>query len=240
MAIDEYLLEQQILGAVPTLRFYGFNPPTVTIGLSQAMSDDVIARIKARGFDVVRRPTGGRAVLHYKDLTYSFLACETGKGDYGILAQSVSAAYKQICKGLQLGLNELGINAELGSSETAYRHLADCFLASTNADLQIGGKKLAGSAQLRRRGAVLQHGSIPLNLDQGLMLELLEGRTETTETDQNAEIRHANLYDALGRAPALEELTKSFKKGFADAFKVQLFEIPLTEAELSAVRKPTE
>ncbi len=237
MAIDEYLLEQQLNGGAPTLRLYAFNPPTVTIGLSQKIGADTIDRIRSKGFDVTRRPTGGRAVLHHKDLTYAFVARDISQDDGGILARSVSAAYKQICGGLQNAFDILGLKAELGSSEVPYRHLADCFLATTNADLQFDGKKLAGSAQLRRRGAVLQHGSIPLNLEQGLMLELLEGKKLTDSPELAGANRHANLFDALGRKLPIEELCNAIREGFECAFAHSFIEEPLSQEELHDAEK---
>jgi lipoate-protein ligase A len=237
MAIDEYLLEQQMLGAPPVLRLYAFNPPTVTLGHSQKIEADAISRIQSRGFEVARRPTGGRAVLHYKDLTYSFAARELNESDSGILAKSVSAAYKQICSGLQNAFEILGLKAELGSSEVPYRHLADCFLATTNADLQVAGKKLAGSAQLRRRGAVLQHGSIPLNLEQGLMLELLEGKSLADCPELAGTNRHANLFEALNREVPHAELCQAIQEGFERAFAHSFDEQALSEQELAAASK---
>ena len=252
MAIDEYLLEQQLNGAPPALRLYAFDPPTVTVGLSQKIEEDTIARIRSKGFDVVRRPTGGRAVLHHKDLTYAFVARELDDAG-GILAKSVSAAYKQICVGLQNAFEILGLAAELGSAEVPYRHLADCFLATTNADLQFDGKKLVGSAQLRRKGAVLQHGSIPLNLEQGLMLELLEGRSLADYSESNSgeersreanfrdgslgANRHANLFEALGREVPSAELHAAIRKGFETAFNQQFIEQPISSDEFKHVEK---
>lgn len=236
MAIDEWMLEEQLSGKPPMLRLYGFAPPAITIGLSQKMDEKTINRIKARGFDVVRRPTGGRAVLHFKDITYSFVACQTGTGDYGILSHSVSNAYKQICTGLQEAFALMGLNVDFGSSEAAYRHLADCFLATTNADLQLDGKKLAGSAQLRRKGAVLQHGSIPLNLEQGLMLELLEGEQTNKQEKNPALARHANLFDLLSTELSTEDLSEKIKTGFELAFQRVFRSQPLTEPEITASR----
>lgn len=234
MAIDEYLLESQLAGAPPVLRLYGFAPPAITIGLSQKVSDELVARVKSKGFDIVRRPTGGRAVLHHKDLTYSFVACQTGTGEFGILNHSINIAYKEICLGLQNAFKLLGLNAELGSTEAAYRHLADCFLASTNADLQFDGKKLAGSAQLRRKGAVLQHGSIPLNLEQGLMIELLEG---SKKADADIEQRHANLFDSLAREVDMQDLSEAIKKGFELAFEASFEVQSLSSDELNEAKQ---
>ncbi|MBX9721047.1 MAG: hypothetical protein K2X81_06620 [Candidatus Obscuribacterales bacterium] len=235
MALDTMLLEKAEKSA-PVLRLYGFKPACMTIGLSQKLSDESRENILKRGFDIVRRPSGGRAVLHYKDLTYSFVGAETGVGDFGFLERGVSAAYKQICCGLQQAFSILGVNAELGSAEAAYRHLADCFLATTNADLHHKGKKLAGSAQLRRRGAVLQHGSIPLNLEQGLVAELLGG-----QENKNGNLeRHANLFELLGKTLSFEELNQAMKAGFESAYDVELDTIELSREEIQVANELKE
>lgn len=235
MAIDTMLLERAEK-MPPVLRLYGFSPACMSIGLSQKLSDESIENIQRRGFDLVRRPSGGRAVLHYKDLTYAFVGAEIGVGQYGFLERGVNAAYKQICCGLQQAFSILGLNAELGSAEAAYRHLADCFLATTNADLHHKGRKLAGSAQLRRRGAVLQHGSIPLNLEQGLVAELLGGNESKTG---NVE-RHANLFDILGKTLTIEELNQALKAGFEAAYDVELEASPLSQEEMQVANQLKE
>ncbi|MBX9689180.1 MAG: lipoate--protein ligase family protein [Candidatus Obscuribacterales bacterium] len=233
MAIDVLLLERA-QKSEPILRLYGFSPPCLSIGLSQKLPLETVERAKARGFQIVRRPSGGRAVLHFKDLTYAFVACEKASSENGILEQSVSAAYKQICAGLQASFQEFELQAELGSVEASYRHLADCFLATTNADLHLAGRKLAGSAQLRRRGSVLQHGSIPLSLEQDIMPQLLgvklEAATEKTK-------RHANLFELLGRGLTTQEMNDAFRKGFSSAFSIDFVENPLSLEELEAAEK---
>ena len=227
MAIDLQLLQQCEAGAAPVLRLYGFSPPCLTLGLNQKLAEETLERVRQRGYDIVRRPTGGRAVLHLNDLTYSFVARQKGEGEFGVLETSVSAAYKQICAGLQAAFDILGLRAELGASSSAYRHLADCFLATTNADLHHAGRKLAGSAQLRRRGTVLQHGSIPLNLDQNIMADLL-GLERKEEGSQ----RHANLFEILRREVSMAELNEAMKDGFAKAFSVEFSERVLLPEEI--------
>jgi lipoate-protein ligase A len=223
MAIDEAILESHLADLVPpTLRLYGFTPPAVTVGLSQPMPDSLVASINARGIDVVRRPTGGRAVLHLNDLTYSFVGRDLSTG--GVLPTSVSASYKQICEGLILSFAQFGVAAQLGSSGAGYRHLKDCFMATTGSDLHHQGVKLIGSAQLRRRGGVLQHGSVPLNQDPNLMSEILNEPV-------GEGLRHHNLFDLVGRAIATDELQAAMMNGFAQAFGVELSCQPLTQWE---------
>lgn len=231
MAIDEYLLEAHLSGKIPpTLRLYGFDPPAITIGRNQFFPEEAIQRGRERGFAVARRPTGGRAVLHHKDITYAFIGSEIGHGPDGVLEASVTGAYKQISGGLQAAFDRFGLRADLGQANSAYRDLSDCFLATTQADLHIDGLKLAGSAQLRRRTAVLQHGSIPLSLEQGLMQEILSGVSE----DRQSYRRHANLFQLAGRSIPISELEEAFKSGFEQAFSIELLRSELTESELVA------
>ncbi len=230
MAVDEAILEAHLAGAVPpTLRLYGFDPPAISVGHTQKIPADLLEKAQARGFDVVRRPTGGRAVLHYGDLTYSFVASSAD----GTLSESVSAAYRQICAGLQYGFKLLGLNLELGDAHTPYRHLHDCFHATTGSDLHIGGVKIAGSAQLRRRGAVLQHGSILLDQDQRLMPELLPAGASAS----NGGPRHVNLFEAAGRRFSFPELQEALKAGFQSAFEAGFQTEPLTNFELGLVAR---
>lgn len=214
MAIDEEILEAHIRGeAPPTLRVYGFKPAAVTIGLSQKMDDTLVASIQSRGIDVVRRPTGGRAVLHLDDLTYSFVGSDTTRG--GFLSTSISESYRQISQGLIAAFAELGISTELGATGVAYRHLADCFMATTGCDLHHAGTKLIGSAQVRRKGAVLQHGSVPLKQDPTLMPMLLGEPI-------SAAARHTNLFEIAGREISFAKLQSVFQSGFEKAFDVSL------------------
>lgn len=232
MAIDVCLLDWA-LQSEPVLRLYGFKPSCLSIGLNQSLPDEVIQRVGKEGFDLVRRPSGGRAVLHHFDLTYAFVAAELGRCPNGVLGTSVAAAYKQICEGLTQAFLRLGISAELGARSQSYRNLSDCFQATTNADLHVEGLKLAGSAQLRRKGAVLQHGSIPLSLDQALVGELLSGEEHSIERDTNSKPRHANLFELIGRHLEYSELETAMKQGFEAAFGISFEEVPLTDEELS-------
>jgi lipoate-protein ligase A len=227
MALDEAILEEHLAGAVPpTLRFYGFKPAAITIGYSQAVPDGLIERAHAEGIDVVRRPTGGRAVLHVEELTYSFVGSDTTGG--GTLEPSIAGAYRQICKGLQAGLEELGVTSELGSTDVPYRNLEDCFQATTGSDLHHKGKKIVGSAQLRRRHGVLQHGSILLKQDQDLLPRLL-GAAGLGE-------RHANVFEICGERTC-EELQLAFRKGFEDAFGISFQLGDVTPMEKALVEK---
>jgi lipoate-protein ligase A len=226
MACDEAILDAVAEGdSTPTLRIYGFEPGAVSIGLNQELEPDQIARMQEAGLDIVRRPTGGRAVLHLNELTYSFV----GTADF--LSTSVIRAYKQICGALILAFESLGVPVQLGSAGASYRDFQDCFLATTSSDLHYQGFKIAGSAQLRRRHAILQHGSILLNQDQHLMSRLLD-----PASDQKGK-RHANLNEILGREVSIDELSAALKSGFEKAFEVSLSPGSLSAAELSCMQE---
>lgn len=246
MAIDEAILEQHVAGKTPpTLRLYGWNPAAVSVGYSQKLSAETALRIKRRGIDVVRRPTGGRAVLHANELTYSFIGSstdsstgsstgsETGNpAGMGFLQPSIAGAYKEICAGLMNALAAVGVPTELGSADSSYKQMHDCFLATTTADLHFRGKKMVGSAQCRRGTGVLQHGSILLDQEQTVMQELLapEGKGISVEPGMS---RHANLFEAAGRQVSLDELSAAFRSGFEKAFDCKLVDGKLTEEELA-------
>lgn len=229
MAIDEAILEACIAGeSPPTLRVYGFVPPAITIGLSQNFEPELARSIKAEGIDVVRRPTGGRAVLHLNDLTYAFIGCDNSQPN-GFLSTSVTDSYKEISQGLINAFAALGVQSEFGATGVAYRHLADCFMATTGSDLHHQGTKLIGSAQVRRRGWVLQHGSVPLNQDPLLMPSLLGEPAGQTA-------RHLNLFDLIGAAVDFSRLQGAFETGFRSAFGVELESGELNTFELSFVK----
>lgn len=242
MAADEAILEAHLAGEVPpTLRVYGWNPPAISIGYSQKISDAEVQSIKSHGLDVVRRTTGGRAVLHFGDLTYSFVGSSAGENTEAVeehlLSTSVAAAYKEICQGLILAMEQFGITLTLGSSKSDYRANYDCFRATTNADLQYAGKKMIGSAQLRRKNAVLQHGSILLNQDQNKMSQVYGANPNpNAEASANAEaatseVRHANLFEVLNKTVAMPELQSAMMRGFGKAFNVEFDAAPLTPTE---------
>lgn len=242
MAIDEAILEAHLKGLVPpTLRLYGFQPAAITVGYNQKLPDYVEQRASEKGIDIARRPTGGRAVLHLNDLTYSFIGTSEHAGEPHVFADtflqnSILGAYKQICHGLELALKYLGLEVESGELSVPYKHLHDCFLATTGSDLHYKGKKLIGSAQLRRRWAVLQHGSLLLNQAQSIMPELL-----AVEDSKDANVdRHANLFDILGKELDMQTLQKAFQKGFETAFNASFSEQGFVPEEIFSIAQLRE
>lgn len=247
MAIDEALLESHIKGETPpTLRFYGFNPETISLGYAQRLDETLFDRLQQSKYSLVRRPTGGRAVLHAGDLTYSFVGSSIGPSTSsdttrptGFLDQSVSKAYKQICAGLIEGLKILGLDSGLGASHVNYRDVHDCFLAATGADLQVNGMKLVGSAQLRRHHGVLQHGSILLNQKQDIMANLFSPEAVVAATAARPQEKlehHANLFELIKERP-ISEIEDAVIAGFSKAFGIPFETANLTASELEFVAK---
>jgi len=222
MAVDEAILNNHLKGDVPpTLRLYYFSPPAVSLGYAQSLLAKTLEHIERRGFDIVRRPTGGRAVLHLNDLTYSFVA-SVNTGEDGVLSGSIQRAYKQICEALILSIARLGLPLEIGRVSGAYKNKDDCFQTTTLADLHHKGKKVIGSAQLRRRTAVLQHGSVLLNQPAGVMGELLQSSSEEVGDDASYPSESSkslsNLFELLNRTVPDSEFNDAFVAGFSQSF----------------------
>lgn len=161
MVIDRWLIEQHQLGRVPsTLRFYTWSPSAISLGYHQHKYPEQWDNLTWQGvpIELVQRPTGGRAVLHQGDLTYAVVTS-------GMSGRPVQV-YQQICEFLIQGWLRLGVQLYYGSAGRGYIHNPNCFGTATGADLVLAdGTKLIGSAQLRRGGAILQHGSIRLEPD---------------------------------------------------------------------------
>jgi lipoate-protein ligase A len=193
MAVDEAVLEAHRLAlAPPTLRVYRWARPTLSLGYAQRWSGPTVA-----GLDVVRRPTGGRAVLHAGDFTYAVVT----RG----LPEGVKASYERLALALARAIGCLGLETQVAPGTLGAARSADCFAASTQADLQAAGRKLIGSAQTRRAGAVLQHGSLYLRYPAALAAGVFG--------DADREV--ADLAGLLGREPAWDEVKQAFLSGLA-------------------------
>ncbi len=173
MAIDSWLLQQHILGHIsPTLRFYTWSNPTISLGYHQRHYPEHWTNLtwQDRPIDLIKRPTGGRGVLHQGDLTYTIV----GSGFVGKRVE----IYQQICQFLIDGWRSLGVELCYGTAGPGYIHNPNCFGTATSADLVCpDGYKLIGSAQLIKAGAILQHGSIKLNPDLDLFKQVFNERT---------------------------------------------------------------
>ena len=172
MAVDEALAESVAAGdSPPTLRFYRWQPAAVSLGRHQPVADVDREKITQHGYDLVRRTTGGRAILHTDELTYSVAA----RLDDPRMAGGVMDAYLLMSNGLLAGLQALGLAAEkaAGDVRAGPDVSAACFEVPSAYEITAGGRKLMGSAQSRRKGYVLQHGSLPLVGDIARLVDVL-------------------------------------------------------------------
>jgi lipoyl(octanoyl) transferase len=200
MALDEALLARASSSGECTVRVYGWAQPTLSLGRNQTARGLYDLRAAAdQGVAVVRRPTGGRAVLHHREVTYSVTAPTEHFGP-------LSTAYHRINALLLHALRHLGVDATIATPAT--RSLppgaAPCFEEPAAGELTFNGRKLAGSAQWRENGAFLQHGSILVDDDQPLAASLLLAPPLPTPPA-------ATLRDALGRAPSAREMLDALK-----------------------------
>lgn len=233
MAADEAILETYAgpdPPAGPTLRLYGWSPPALSLGSRQpAGGAHDAGYLAAEGISLVRRPTGGRAVLHEHERTYAVVA-STGRSPF---PGGVVATYRAIGRALVAALRHLGLDPEIevergGEPGSSPGGFPVCFDRPGALEITAGGRKLAGSAQLRRRGAFLQHGSIPIRADAARL-----SRAIGVPADPAV---FTDLETALGRAPAPEEVDRALVAGFAEAFGLPLIAAGMTgrEAERTA------
>jgi lipoate-protein ligase A len=219
MAVDEAILEHLERGeSLPTLRLYAWDPPCLSLGHSQPFADVDRVRLAARGWEVVRRATGGRAILHTDELTYSV----TGKAEDPILTGGVLESYSRIAQALFLALKSLGLPVEVkeGKSNDPAVPNPVCFEVPSTYEITVGGKKLIGSAQARKKEGVLQHGSLPLTGDLTRICQAL--------VFENEAIRESAAQRLLARATTVESVlgeTLSWdtaSQAFIHAFESQL------------------
>ncbi len=206
MAVDEAIAEAAATGAVPpTLRFYRWSSPTVSLGRHQKLADVDETQTAARGYDLVRRATGGRAILHVDELTYSV----SGPTEDPHMVGGVMDAYLRFSNALLSGLSTLGLRAEKASGRTrAGRDLsAACFETPSAYEITAGGRKLMGSAQSRRKGYVLQHGSLPLCGDVTRLVDVLALTCPAKDRlRQQLRQQAATLAEAMNLPPDSERL----------------------------------
>jgi lipoate-protein ligase A len=221
MAVDEELLARAQAGEqVPVLRIYTWDPAAVSIGRFQKIEEAVNASVcQQRGFDIVRRITGGRAVLHWRELTYSIIA----RTDDPLFPANVLGTYKLIAAGLLQGLWNLGIPAEMVSRSNKHAALvkkaakdAACFSSPSWYEILAHNRKIIGSAQRRLSGAFLQHGSILLDFDAALEAEVIPGGGSG---DCVTSIRKE-----LGKAVPLDEVKQAFVRGFSEELGIDFIE----------------
>jgi len=238
MAVDEAIAILSARGDVPpTLRFYQWQPATVSLGRHQPFEDIDAARLQARGWGTVRRPTGGRAILHTDELTYSI----AGPATDPILDAPILDVYNFISHGLLTGLRRLGVPAEKAPADKRAGPdvSAACFEVPSAYEISVGNQKLIGSAQRRAGGYVLQHGSLPLHGDVTRLVEVMAFEDESQRQAFRVHLaaRATTLEAALGRKVSFWEAAAVLIDGLNSVLEVDFEEQSLTPAELDLARQ---
>jgi lipoyl(octanoyl) transferase len=251
MAVDEAILEaagRQL--APPTLRLYAWSPPCLSLGFSQPAADIDFQALNSRTWDVVRRPTGGRSILHTDELTYSV------SGPYAEprLAGSVLESYRRLSAALLEALRLLSIPAQTqpeftgaGSeqepSKKANQNAPVCFEMPSSYEITVNGKKVIGNAQSRKQEGVLQHGSLPLTGDLTRILQVLVVSNSNNKDElaqETARLRAAQrlreraitVEECLGRPVEWEVAAQAFITAFSKVLNLELHPAELSPAEV--------
>ncbi len=233
MAVDEILLRSMVPGTRPILRLYGWDPACLSLGYAQNYADIDPIALSQFGWEVVRRPTGGRAILHTDELTYSVIA------PYGEprIEGGVLESYQRLSKALlaALQLLDLPVQAQL-SKKNSSRNGPVCFDVPSNYEITLVGKKIIGSAQARKKEGVLQHGTLPLSGDLSRITKVLKYES-TTDRQSAAEMLHQHattLSTFLLQDISWERTANAIIQGFQTALSLEFSEEPLNHRELEA------
>lgn len=240
MAVDEVLAR---ISPRPVVRVYGWRPHAISLGHNQDAAEVDLGRCQQDGIDVVRRPTGGRAILHAHEVTYSVIIPQ-GTPWY---EQTNHELYNQISGALVCGLRRLARDVSLEPAARAdsdfvrYKQQFACFATSARYEIQTLGKKLVGSAQRRYQSSVLQHGSILLGREHLKLLGYLtSGNGTSADARKQLETHTVCLETLLHRRVAFEEVVNPLRRGFEEFFAVTLQPEVLSRSEWQAVEKIRE
>lgn len=232
MATDEAILHaaaaEQVL---PTLRLYAWEPPCLSLGRAQQVTDVDLQALRSAGYGLVRRPTGGKAILHVDELTYSVVVPETDPRVAGGIVES----YRRLSAALIHGLEQLGVPG-IAADQKAQRHRLEgpvCFEVSSDYEITAGGRKLAGSAQMRAQSVVLQHGALPLHGDIARICQLLAAHPSPTRVRARA----TTVAQVLGKAITWDEAADAIAAGFAATLNLRFEPGTLSEEERTRVDK---
>lgn len=243
MALDEALLMWHSEGLIPpVIRFYSWQPAALSIGYFQNVEKEIdMETVNRLGLGFVRRPTGGRGVLHEHELTYSIIVSE----DYPDMPETVTEAYRVLSEGLLEGFKNLGLEAYFSVPDTDAKRedlkkpkSAVCFDAPSWYEMVVEGKKVAGSAQTRQKGVILQHGAILIDLDAEKLLSVFRFSSEEAKDRMRIKIpEKAVSINSIRKKPAtLEECIHAFKAGFEQALEIELAPYTLSEQQFAVVK----
>ncbi len=218
METDEMMARQLSAGVIgPAVRFYGWRPYALSLGFHQESADVDARALAQEGIDLVRRPTGGKAILHARELTYCVVV--------PLADQSPKAIYRFINERLIAGLRRLGIDATLSGRDDDFRSLYQdpasipCFTSSARSEVLVGGKKLIGSAQRKFGSVILQHGSVLIGPEHRRIAEFLAPHVQDARStvERDLEEKTTEIETLLGRRVTYEEVSRGLREGFAEA-----------------------
>jgi len=233
MAVDEAILESVYTGdSPPTLRLYAWQPACLSLGYAQPFAEVNTQALVTNGWDVVRRPTGGRAILHIDELTYAVIAPQNEPRVRGGVLES----YLRLSRALLKSLEILGLHPqskEKAATKPKGKPNPVCFEVPSNYEITVNGLKLIGSAQARRKEGVLQHGALPLFGDLTRIITALSFPDRAANDLAEARLlSHATTAEKeLGKAPTWQQASEAFQQGFTDILNLSLASGDLTEKE---------
>lgn len=233
MAIDQAVMEAVGCGEVPpTLRFYAWSPACLSLGYNQKSEEVDQARLKKFGWELVRRATGGKAILHTDELTYSVSLPQNS----ALVVGGIVESYRRLSRALLAGLTQLGIQVESKPKTQKQKSVGPvCFEVPSDYEITIAGRKLVGSAQVRRRNAVLQHGTLPLVGNVARICDALV--FESAEDRKTAKIRvherATTVEEAFGQVVDWETAAGLMAEAFGETFTIRLEPDTLTKTELA-------
>lgn len=247
MAMDEALLNFVSRGEIdPVVRFYTWNPATLSVGYFQRLKKEIdIDKVNEKGFGLVRRQTGGRGVLHDKELTYSVIVSE----DHPNMPSTVTEAYRVISEGLLEGFKLLGFEAYFAiprSKEEREKlkqpRSAVCFDAPSWYELVVEGRKIAGSAQTRQKGVILQHGSLlqDVNVDELFDMFIFKNDRLKDKMKKAFVDKAVAINDISDRHISIEEMEKAFEEGFKKGLNIEFKPLTLSDEQIKEVKELEE
>jgi lipoyl(octanoyl) transferase len=238
MAVDEAIFERMDSGSIPpTLRLYAWTPPCLSLGQAQPVSEVDFSSLTLHGWDLVRRPTGGRAILHADEITYSVI----GLVNDPRLEGSVLKSYCRLAQALLRALEILGLKVfmEESGSIPDKQPSPVCFEVPSSYEIMVDGKKILGSAQARRRNGLLQHGSLPLTGDLTRITQCLLFKEETDRQKAVERLlQHAATVEMItGKQISWNQAAQAFIEGFEEKLDIELIPGILSPDELTQAEK---
>lgn len=240
MALDEALLKWHSENKIPpTIRFYGWKRPSLSVGYFQDAEKTInFSGLKKHGCEFVRRLTGGSAVLHDDELTYSIIVSEK----HPKIPKSVNQAYYILSQGLLEGYRQLGVEAEFSVRKGKRERTAVCFEKPAIYEIVVGGKKLSGNAQTRKDGVLLQHGSIPMTFNTEMLFDLFKFSSERLRERQRRsfEKKAIAINSITKKIHTYDSLKKAFLAGFQNKLNITLEPMSLSVDQMEFIQSLAE